>query len=679
MKLIIKILWLFLPVFAKAQSDPSWGYVTLQQADSLRHAITTEKNDTVLMAAYRSLGFYYQDGKQDSSVYFHHLQLELAKKLGLKMWEADAYSQLGYMYEENVSKSYDMIREAIRLADNDKNETSNWHPWVFSNAKDLHDARIAIQAINSHALGNLYGAVNEVAKQRQAYYETIRLGKMINNGKIVSLGYGNLSDTYNNDSAILFTNEAINYSAEAGYKKYVGRRIMGLARLFFLKGAMPSVKQYAYAAIPASVAENDLFGIMQAYYALSFVYGSENQKDSALYYAKKSLQVSDLTQSMRDRVVVLRNMSNAYILFQNKDSAYKYEKLSNILNDSLKNLKIKQLSDYQKFAFNEQLRLKKINDDKTAAENTLKLYVAIGVLTVIGIVALILYKSNRQKNKTNKILESTLTDLKATQSQLIQSEKMASLGELTAGIAHEIQNPLNFVNNFSEVSNELIDELKEERSKPPTARDEGLENDILDDISQNLEKINHHGKRADAIVKGMLQHSRSSSGQKEPTDINALCDEYLRLAYHGLRAKDNSFNATLKTDFDASIGNINIVPQDMGRVILNLITNAFYSVGEKKKLTADSQQLSAIYEPTVSVSTKKVGSQVEIRIKDNGNGIPQNVIDKVFQPFFTTKPTGQGTGLGLSLAYDIIKAHGGQLKVETKEGEFAEFIITLPV
>ena len=246
---------------------------------------------------------------------------------------------------------------------------------------------------------------------------------------------------------------------------------------------------------------------------------------------------------------------------------------------------------------------------------------------------------------------------------------MASLGELTAGIAHEIQNPLNFVNNFSEVSKELLDEMKEAIEKGDT--EEAKE--IMQDVIQNLEKINHHGKRADGIVKGMLQHSRSSSNQKEATNINALADEYLRLAYHGLRAKDKSFNATMKTEYDETIGNVNIIPQDIGRVILNLINNAFYAVSAKASASADGK-----YEPTVSVTTKKVADKIIISVNDNGNGIPQKILNKIFQPFFTTKPTGQGTGLGLSLSYDIVKAHGGELKVETKEGEGSTFIIVLP-
>jgi two-component system, NtrC family, sensor kinase len=268
-------------------------------------------------------------------------------------------------------------------------------------------------------------------------------------------------------------------------------------------------------------------------------------------------------------------------------------------------------------------------------------------------------------------LRSSLTDLKATQHQLIQSEKMASLGELTAGIAHEIQNPLNFVNNFSEVSSELVQELRQEAETGNTSEVIAL----AGDLDENLKKITHHGKRADAIVKGMLQHSRTGTGKKEPTDINALADEYLRLSYHGLRARDKSFNAGFHTDFDASIGKIEIVPQDMGRVLLNLLNNAFYAVMQKKKVMNEGS-----YEPSVTVSTKKLDGKAVITIRDNGTGIPQKVLDKIYQPFFTTKPTGEGTGLGLSLSYDIVtKGHGGELKVESRENEFTEFIISLPL
>ncbi len=273
----------------------------------------------------------------------------------------------------------------------------------------------------------------------------------------------------------------------------------------------------------------------------------------------------------------------------------------------------------------------------------------------------------RQKEE----LEQTLDELKATQSQLIQSEKMASLGELTAGIAHEIQNPLNFVNNFAEVSIELLEELTLEQTNAQP--DPQLAGELLTDLRQNLEKISHHGSRASSIVRGMLQHSRASSGQREPTDLNALADEYLRLAYHGLRAKDKAFNAELITHFDPSLGKIDVSPQELGRVLLNLFNNAFYAVREKQKTAP------ADYRPTVTVKTSRNSEAVEIWVRDNGTGMPVSIKDKIFQPFFTPKPTGQGTGLGLSLSYDIVtKGHGGTLDVGSEDGKGTQFTIRLP-
>ncbi|MGE5393697.1 MAG: ATP-binding protein [Candidatus Saccharibacteria bacterium] len=423
----------------------------------------------------------------------------------------------------------------------------------------------------------------------------------------------------------------------------------------------------------------------QAQAGMARLFERENRLDSALYYARKSLR---FFQNNKIEIQAFGENSNSYIaeispliadIYKKNnrlDSAYKYLNLSVNLKDSLYNLdKIRQ---FQTLTFNETARRQQLEQQSRIAvqqyKTKIKMFILIAAMAGVLIFALVLFRNNRQKQKANQLLqiqkkeiETTLSELKNTQFKLIQSEKMASLGELTAGIAHEIQNPLNFVNNFSEVSNELMDEIKTE------LRNNNHEAAIamVEDVKQNLEKILHHGKRADGIVKGMLQHSRSSSGVKEPTDINKLADEYLRLAYHGLRAKDKSFNATLKTDFDKNIGTINVVPQEIGRVVLNLITNAFYAVAEKKKQQSDG------YEPTVSVTTKRVGDKVRISVKDNGNGISQNVLDKIFQPFFTTKPTGQGTGLGLSMSYDIIKAHGGELNVETREGEGAEFIVSL--
>jgi signal transduction histidine kinase len=457
-----------------------------------------------------------------------------------------------------------------------------------------------------------------------------------------------------------------------------------LGKIYARKGNYNQALIYYKTAMTYSEQGHYVKDLCDAYLGLSESFAGLGMTDSALFYGRRSLVLAnDLSlpgQSLNASIFLTSIYESKGLI----DSAFKYQKISGVLKDSLYNKeKIKQVQNY---TFDEKLRQQEISEKQRAYRNKLKTYALAAGLVALLIIAGILLRNNRHKQKLNNILQgqkkeiqNTLAELRTTQAQLIQSEKMASLGELTAGIAHEIQNPLNFVNNFSEVNNELVDELKSQRSKVKGERSEEAEDEILNDIKNNTEKIIHHGKRADAIVKGMLQHSRTSSGQRELTDINALCDEYLRLAYHGSRAKDprdsanKNFNAEIKTDFDASIGKINIVPQEIGRVILNLINNAFYAVSEQAKLQATS------YEPLVAVRTKRRNNQIEITVEDNGNGIPRNIADKIFQPFFTTKPTGQGTGLGLSLSYDIVKAHGGELNVKTRESEGSEFIILLPI
>jgi signal transduction histidine kinase len=361
------------------------------------------------------------------------------------------------------------------------------------------------------------------------------------------------------------------------------------------------------------------------------------------------------------------------------DSALKYMKAFLAIKDTI--FSRTKLEQIQLLNFQEGQRQRDIDLAKERYQNELKLYALLAAVGIFVLISVILYSTNRQKQRANRLLssqkneinkqrnaaEKNIDDLKSAQAQLIQSEKMASLGELTAGIAHEIQNPLNFVNNFSEINSELLAELDQEIDK-------GNRNSIgtiVANLKENEEKIAVHGQRADSIVKGMLQHSKKTSGQKEPTDINALCDEYLRLSYHGMRAKDKSFNVAIQTDLDKHIGNVPLIPQDIGRVLLNLYNNAFFAVMEKMK------DANAKYQPVVKVCSKKVNETIEIRVSDNGTGIAEAIREKIFQPFFTTKPSGQGTGLGLSLSYDIIKAHGGKITVETKEGDGSEFIIHL--
>ncbi|MEP6750116.1 MAG: ATP-binding protein [Bacteroidota bacterium] len=488
------------------------------------------------------------------------------------------------------------------------------------------------------------------------------------------------------DSALYYARKLDPIVAGLNAAVYVSLRGMLLGDIYRQKGDIDSAFFYYRRSIPLALSYYGNKHVATMQIGMAKLFQQTGHIDSALYYAKRGFSYfqnnkvdvqawgENSDYYLADISPLLAELYNAN---HQADSAYKYLHLSVILKDSLYNSD--RIRQFQTLSFNETTRRNQLDQQQKEAQQQyktrIKIYGLIGGMAAFLVLAFILYRNNKHKQEANVLLqhqkqeiEKTLVELKNTQKQLVQSEKMASLGELTAGIAHEIQNPLNFVNNFSEVNKELVDELQQELKAGKI--EEAIA--ISQDIKDNEDKINHHGKRADAIVKGMLQHSRSGSGQKELTDVNKLADEYLRLAYHGLRAKDKSFNATLKTDYDASIGSINIIPQDIGRVVLNLIMNAFYATGERRKLLAVG------YEPLVTVSTRKTGDKVLISVKDNGGGIPQNIVDKIFQPFFTTKPTGQGTGLGLSLAYDIVKAHSGELNVNTKENEGSEFILQLP-
>jgi signal transduction histidine kinase len=418
-------------------------------------------------------------------------------------------------------------------------------------------------------------------------------------------------------------------------------------------------------------------GTMAPDYYLALVRIKQNRLNDAIELLKK-----DIVRLKNFRLDILRDYKMLAALYEqtgNYEKANDAHKMFISLQDSLQ----ADQDQYRSLSFEteQEMSEKEVSINKLQSENKISALTrnfSFGMAGLLLLLAGVVYYRYKSKQKANLVLqeqkqkvETTLKELKSTQSQLIQSEKMASLGELTAGIAHEIQNPLNFVNNFSEVNKELLAEMNDELTKGNIEEARS----IAKDVTNNEEKIIFHGKRADSIVKGMLQHSRATSSVKEPTDINALADEYLRLSYHGLRARDKSFNATFKTDFDPSVGKVNIISQDIGRVILNLLTNAFYAVNERHKAQVDVG-----YEPTVTVTTKKLDNKIEIRVSDNGGGIPPKVVEKIFQPFFTTKPTGQGTGLGLSLSYDIItKGHGGTLTVETNEGVGSTFIIQLPL
>jgi two-component system NtrC family sensor kinase len=419
---------------------------------------------------------------------------------------------------------------------------------------------------------------------------------------------------------------------------------------------------------------------------IATAYQKLNRADSSIYYAKAAYRESLLVNNRYQVIKATELLKNEYYSLSDYKNAFDYQQIMLRARDSLYNNQ--KAVEIQNELYNEAQDRRKVDEARAEIQNKVRLYIVLSVLSIIVITALFLLYTNSQSKKAIKVLrlrneqidnqhkalEKAYSDLKTTQTQLIQSEKMASLGELTAGIAHEIQNPLNFVNNFSEVNKEMLEELKAESEKPKAERDEQLEIELINDLIENETKINHHGKRADFIVKGMLLHSRNSSGEKELTNINRMADEFFKLSYQGLRAKDKDFNAGLITNFAENLPEVNVAHQDIGRVLLNLFNNAFYAVNQKKKIAG------ADYKPEVTVTTSTEKNNLVIKVKDNGNGISDAIKDKIMQPFFTTKPTGEGTGLGLSLSYDIVvKGHGGSIRANTKEGEGSEFIINLPI
>jgi len=682
MKLLLKIaLLLLLPMFVKAQ--------TRRQIDSAYLILQHAANDTVRMGACSMLGSLYDDISVDSGLYYCNKGIAIAEQLDLQLNKAMmlAYMAWPLMKTGNYPEGLKIINQGLKIAEDISNEKK---AGFLQKGQTLQMYRLSVIGILYTALESLYVYVGNYEKQIAIAHEAIpRLESARDTFNLAGL-YPDIGDSYlklnKPDSALFYQQKSLYYYSKLPFdaRKFEGGTYTSIGIIYEQTGNTDLARENYQKAIQVSEQNSNPRLAGNACLQLAKLYQSLNKADLAFIYAKKALEAFTLGGYEKEKAIAYRMISDYYHDQNNTDSSFAYLRLATLLNDSLGSIEKKRLQEFQVAAFNQQLALQQQEQERIEKEGKQKTIAIIALIAVFSTIGFLLYRNNRQKQKANHTLqdknneiEQTLTELKATQKQLIQSEKMASLGELTAGIAHEIQNPLNFVNNFSEVNTELIDELTSEVDKGDMDEVKA----IAKDIKENEQKINHHGKRADAIVKGMLQHSRSSTGAKEPTDINALADEYLRLAYHGLRAKDKSFNATMKTDFDESIGNINIIPQDIGRVILNLITNAFYVVDEKKKSGIDN------YEPTISVSTKRINDKVEIRVKDNGNGIPQKVLDKIFQPFFTTKPTGQGTGLGLSLSYDIVKAHGGEIKVETKEGEArpddpvgrgSEFIIQLP-
>jgi len=665
--------------------------------DSLHAALKSANTDSARFTRLTDLYSYYVESNRDSALYYNSEAFFITTKNNKAMEQALVLDDKGYilMHLDKYPESLQAFQQALKLAEDPDNENKAWKI-NYRNLKNFtpHANRVAILASIHHDMGHLMGNTNNIDQQIAQYRLTRQLAAQADESQLLGLVNMNLGRVYTGlnhlDSALAMEQGAERIFNQTGFKTYIGDVYEFIGDIYLKKGNSGIAVQYFYKAINADIAYKDASGTVASYFDLANYYFDKKKTDSSLYYSKRALETLK-SMGSKDLAQAYENLCKAYKLTGNTDSAYKYQGLALTVKDSTSKATIKSLGDFQKLSFRAQLHAQELEKEQADTQARTRIYFLLAAVGVLMLLAAVFYRNNRHKQKVNNLLllqkeeivqqkeqiesqrddlEVTLNNLKTAQTQLIQSEKMASLGELTAGIAHEIQNPLNFVNNFSEVNVELIGEMEQEIEKGDLAEIKA----IALDLKENENKITLHGKRAGAIVKGMLQHSQMHNGVKEPVDLNALADEYMRLAYQGLKAKDPNFNAELVTHFDESLPKANAVAQDIGRVMLNLFNNAFYAVNQKKKTSG------ADYKPGVAVKTSTENGQIIIKVKDNGVGIPDAIKDKIMQPFFTTRPTGEGIGLGLSLTYDmVVKGHGGNITVNSIAGDGSEFIISLPL
>lgn len=687
--------------------------------------------DTAYINAINNVAFIYADQYPDSALAILKGIPEKAEAIGYGLGQINAINNAGNAYQTkgDFDKALEYYNIAFAVAK--KINLDNKLPGTIANIglvylnqgnypaalEKFYAALHAAELVNDKVIirnsfnniGTIHFYQGKMDDAEAAYQQTLNIAKELSDTATIIVAYNNIGEVNleQNNPAKALQNLSVAY--KLAKLKNVPDMLVAvtntLGDCYYRLDSMTKAAVYFGNSLELSKRLGNARATCKALIGLSKVQNSEGQTAPALANGLEALR---LAQSMGQAQLLRDAYEVVAAVYEKKgdgNNAIKYYKNYKIYADSLVSLESERAAISYKAEY--QFSKKEAAFERQALQQRWLIFTIAAALIMLLIILWLINRNRNKLNHSNKRLhhqnvlieqektkvEETLDKLKATQAQLIQAEKMASLGELTSGIAHEIQNPLNFVNNFSEINAELIEELKAEKLKTTGERDEALETELLNDITENEKKIYHHGKRADAIVKGMLQHSQKRSGQKELTDINALCNEYLHLSLMGIRTKDKFFNATIKTNFDETIGKINITPQDIGRVILNVLNNAFYACTERSRNAApptpdggtktDSNEVDKVYEPTVTVTTHKLslpsgGWVAQIVISDNGPGIPEKIIDKIFQPFFTTKPSGQGTGLGLSLSYDIIKAHGGNLKVETEEGKGSSFIIWLP-
>ena len=651
-----------------------------KKSDSLKVVLKQQKtrDTTYVNLLYKIAANLTQENNLNSAKQFTKAGIELAKVIKWDIGTANGLFTLADLL--NNEEKYDSSASICYFA--------------LNTAEKIQNRRLI--ANTYHLLGYNYNSMGNDSLAEYYYLKFLDAAKVAKNDKMIFRALFFLTDFYLNRNQLIKSQGFLDKASAMAIANDNAKRQAALfelqATIQFKKKNFKSALDYEKQSLSmyANEKEKNYHIIAYSIAQVSYYYCGLKNKDSASYYAYAALAMAKQKDLKKEITDAYKAVFNYHRTFGEYKKALEYRLVYDSLYNAAYNSGGSQNSERTRIRLEQEKkdliaqREQEIKESNATKSRNLQLSIIGGFMLLAGF----LFWNNQQKQKANIVLqeqkdkvESTLKELKTTQTQLIQKEKLASLGELTAGIAHEIQNPLNFVNNFSEVSVEMIDEVLEERQKEEGERDESLINELLSDLLQNQTKINHHGKRASNIVKGMLEHSRTSTGERVLTDINQLADEYLRLSYHGLRAKNSSFNADFKTDFDPNLPKILVVPQEIGRVLLNLINNAFYAVSQRPNLTC-LQDLSGLntYQPTVTVTTKNLENTIEISVKDNGSGIPEIIKSKIFQPFFTTKPTGEGTGLGLSLSYDIVtKGHGGTLEVVSVEGEGSEFIVKLPI
>lgn len=601
----------------------------------------------------------YNFSRADTGLKLAQRALDIARKINFRKGEAralhicgEAYNMLGD-YPRSLQCQFEAVRAFKKIGDQ----------------QGEADALSYIGVLYIQ-LGQYREALNHLMSIKEVGWQNSNIW----NDPFIFCNIGDVYDSLKMpDSALYYQKQAYKLFPAVLRPHLRSFILRHMGNIYAEFGKNDSAMKYYRATVSNARLSDDNINLSDALREIAEVFKSNRQYDSSLYYAKEALLCAHNANATLHLLDASTLLSSLYGNAGQYDSALFYANIAAGSKNSL--FGPEKYRQMQLLLLRQQQQEEAIREEGEQYKNRIKYIALSAALGIFLLLAFILIRNNRQKQKANELLmtqkgivEKSLAELKSTQAQLVQREKMASLGELTAGIAHEIQNPLNFINNFSELNRELLDELAGVKNTGSNMEAE----ELFATLKENQEKIYHHGKRADAIVKGMLQHSRSSKGVKEPTDINKLTDEYLRLAYNGYRLKHDSIDISIKTDYDNILVRIHVIPGDLGRVLVNIFNNAFYAMAEKKKHSETE------FEPQLLVSTRRVNGSIEIKVRDNGQGVSSNSVDKIFQPFYTTKPTGEGTGLGLSISYDIVKAHEGEISVHSQEGEFTEFTIRLP-